>query len=149
MDRFGKKHMGGKRAMSISRELTVLSVSAGNDGYKDEAYGIPDRAPRCRGDLRYVFIISSDYGPFQSLTKYLNLLCRRCEAFQAISLRYSQAILAGVYFIHIAHEFLTIHCCCWVTEESVCGEGSGASSGRIEASYWKRCGFGDLCIFYD
>ena len=86
--------MGGKRALSLSLELTVSSVSARNDGYKEEAYAIPDQAPHYKGwDLGSIFIISSDYGPFQSLIKCLNppfLEVRNPS--RRSHLRYSQAV---------------------------------------------------------
>ena len=83
MNRFGKGN-GREVAMSISLALTVLSVSAGNDGTRMERTRYQTGVP-LQGDLGSIFMISSVYGPFQSLTKYLNLLNWRCETFEAIS----------------------------------------------------------------
>ena len=121
--------------MSISPELTVLSFSAGNDRTRMQRTRYQTGAP-LQGDLRSIFMISSDYGPFQFLIEYLNLLSWRCEACKANLFRYSQAVFWLVlYFIRMTHELLTICCYCWVTEESFCGEGSRAYSGSIEAYF--------------
>ena len=49
---------------------------------------------------------------------------------------FSSAAFAGVHSIHMTHDFPTIRCYCWGSEdEPFCGEDSTAWSGSIEASF--------------
>ncbi len=45
-------------------------------------------------------------------------------------------VLAGVHSIYTTHDFLTIRCYCWGSEDKIFGgEGSRVSSRSIEASF--------------
>ena len=85
MDRFGK----GTWMESGNVDIPTADSDErlrGNDGTRMEREPYHTGAP-LQGDLRSIFIISSDYIPFQILIKYLNLLRWRCEGFKAIYFR--------------------------------------------------------------